>query len=140
MTDASALQNSRVGLPDALTAAQAAIHLPEVPDMLRKLAAYNLGVFMPHRHQEMTGELQVLPDSVVQVESGLDITFRSVDELGNQTGRFLPVGWFWRRGAATPVSVCEMIEDESLSENTRSIKHKMVREKRDNHHSFWQSQ
>ena len=125
MTNTSTSPYVRAGLQHGLATAQAAMHLPEVQEMLRKLSAYNLGVFMPHQHDEVTGEFQILPSSVVQVESDLEVSFRSADEVARQTGRFLPVGWFWRSGAVTPVAVCEMVEEDGLAENTTSIKHKM---------------
>ena len=49
--------NSRYGLPPTLRTAQAAIQWPKVQDMLRRLSAYRLGIFMPHQHDEVTGEL-----------------------------------------------------------------------------------
>ena len=104
MTIANVSQGSACGLPQALRTAQEAIHLPEGQEMLRRLSEYKLGIFMPHRHDEQTGEFQALPDEVVQVESGLEVSFHPTEEIANQTDRFLPVGWFWRAGASTPMA------------------------------------
>jgi len=93
--------------------------------MLRRLSEYKLGVFMPHIHNEHTGEFQALPDEVMQVESGLKVSFQRMEELANQTDHFLPVGWVWRAGASTPSAVCEMVSEEGADDTDRPVKHKM---------------
>ena len=125
MTMANVLQGSGRGLPQPLKTAQEAIQLPEVQAMLRKLSEYHLGIFMPHQHDEHTGEFQPLPDEVIQVESGLKVSFLPVKELANQTNRLLPVGWLWRAGALTPVAACEMDGDEEPGAAGGNVKHKM---------------
>ena len=80
---------------------------------------------MPHMHDEKTGEFKVLPDDVMQVESGLTVTFKRIEEMASQANRFLPVGWVWRDGAASPASACEMVWDEEQGETKREVKHKM---------------
>ena len=62
----------------------------------------NLGIFMPHMHDEQTGELQPLPDNVMQVEPGLEVSFQPTAEIANQTYRFLPVGWCRHVGQQQP--------------------------------------
>ena len=125
MTIANVSQRRDSGLPQALRTAQEAIHLPEVQEMLRRLSEYKLGVFMPHMHDEHTGEFQALPDEVMQVESGLKVSFQRMEELANQTDHFLPVGWVWRAGASTPSAVCEMVSEEGADDTDRPVKHKM---------------
>ena len=125
MTVANVSQGSARGLPQALRTAQAAIHLPEVQEMLRRLSEHKLGIFMPHMHDEQTGEFQPLPDSVMQVESGLEVSFRPAEEIAGQTDRFLPVGWCWRAGVSTPVAACEMVSEEGTGDAERYVKHKM---------------
>jgi hypothetical protein len=125
MTIANVAQGNTAGLPQALRAAQEAMHLPEVQEMLRRLSEYKLGIFMPHMHDEQTGEFQPLPDELMQVESGLEVSFRPTEEIASQTNRFLPVGWFWRAGASTPLAVCEMVWDERPGVAQRNDKHKM---------------
>lgn len=132
MTVANVSRGSSCGLPQALRTAQAAIHLPEVQAMLRRLAGYKLGIFMPHKHDEQTGEFQPLPDEVMQVESGLAVSFQPIEEIANQTDRFLPVGWFWRAGTSTPVTVCEMDVQEGPSDRGRYVKHKMPKRNESN--------
>lgn len=95
-------------LPPPLIIAQDAIYLPEVQDMLRQLSAYNLGIFMPHKHDEKTGQFQELPDELLQVESGLEVTFQTAEQLARTAANFVPVGWFWRDGAPSPLSMCKM--------------------------------
>ena len=125
MTAATISQASAIDLPHALRRAQEAMHFPEVQEMLRRLSEYQLGIFMPHMHDEKTGEFKVLPEDVMQVESGLEVTFQRTEEIANQAGCFLPVGWVWRAGAATPTSVCEMVWDDGQGDTRREVKHKM---------------
>ena len=125
MTIANVSQGSACGLLQALRTAQEAIHLPEVQEMLRRLSEYKLGIFMPHMHDEKTGEFQPLPDEVTQVEAGLEVSFQPAAEIASQADRFLPVGWFWRAGAPTPSALCEMVGKERSGETERYVKHKM---------------
>ena len=125
MTVANVSGSNAYGLAPALRTAQAAIHLPEVQEMLRRLSAYELGIFMPHKHDARTGEFQPLPDEVMQVESGLEVSFQPVEQIAQQTEQFLPVGWIWRAGASTPAAACEMAEEEVPSGTERPVKHKM---------------
>ena len=117
---------SKYGLPPTLSTAQAAIQLPEVQDMLRRLSAFGLGIFMPHQHDEATGEFLPLPADVMQVERGLAVSFQRLDEIANQTASYLPVGWLWRADAPTVASACEMADPEgSEDEAEQAVKHKM---------------
>ena len=125
MTTANVSQRSDYGFPEALRTAQDAIHLPEVQEMLRRLSEYQLGIFMPHMHDERTGEFQILPDGVMQVESGLEVSFQPMEEIASRTDRFLPVGWVWRAGVSTPLAVCEMVSDEGEGDTEPPVKHKM---------------
>ncbi len=125
MTIANVSQGAARGLPQALRTAQEAIHLPEVQAMLRRLSEYNLGICMPHMHDERTGGFQLLADEVTQVESGLAVSFRPTAEIAGQADRFLPVGWFWRAGASTPSAACEMVRADGPGDTLRSDKHKM---------------
>ena len=126
MTIANVSQGNACGLPQALRTAQEAIHFPEVQEMLRRLSEYSLGIFMPHMHDEQTGEFRLLPDQIMQVESGLEVSFQSTEKIANQTDRYLPVGWFWRDGASSPLTVCEMVREERPGDTERSVKHKMT--------------
>jgi hypothetical protein len=125
MTIANVSQKIACGLPQALRTAQEAIHLPEVQQMLRRLSEYKLGIFMPHMHDQQTGEFQPLPDEVMQVESGLEVSFQPIEEIANQTNRYLPVGWAWRAGASTASAVCEMVWEERPGDTEHYVKHKM---------------
>ena len=127
MTTANVSPGSPSGLPQALATAQQAIHLPEVQEMLRRLSEFKLGIFMPHRHDKQTGEFQALPDEVVQVESGLEVSFQAKQKIANQTDRFLPVAWIWGADAPTPTAVCEMVWDEKPGDTQRFGKHKMLK-------------
>lgn len=95
-------------LPSGLRSAQEAVQLPEVQAMLRRLSEFNLGIFMPHIHDEHSGDFQPLPDELLQVESGLAVSFLPTVDIEHQTDRFVPVGWVWRAGTSKPAAVCEM--------------------------------
>ena len=125
MTTANLSQASTLGMPPALRRAHAAILLPEVQAMLQRLADFDLGIFMPHRHDERTGDFQPLPDNVMQVEAGCQVSFQNAQAIVNQAGRFLPVAWRWRGGASVPASVCEMVVPEEHDDPERPVKHKM---------------
>ena len=125
MAFAKLARESVGGLPQSLRTAQAAIHLPEVQEMLRKLSEFGLGISMPHMHGRQAGDFQPLPDEIMQVESGLEVSFRPTQEIANRKDRFLPVGWVWRAGASTPVAACEMVWEEGQGATRRNVKHKM---------------
>ena len=120
----NALETSAANLPQPLRTAQAAMHLPEVQEMLRKLSGYQLGIFMPHMHDPATGDFQSLADGLIQVESGLKVSFRSSEEVALEGSRFLPVGWAWRAGGPMPVAACEMDDDKPVGAGC-AVKHKM---------------
>ena len=125
MTVASVSQGNTLVLPQTLRAAQEAIHLPDVQEMMRRLSKYGLGIFMPHMHDQETGEFQPLPDEVIQVESGLEVSFRPTEEIAIRTDHFLPVGWVWRAGASALSAACEMVREERLGDPGNFEKHKM---------------
>ena len=124
MTTANVSPRSARGLPQGLRVA-GAIELPEVQDMLRRLSQYKLGIFMPHMHEERTGEFQQLPDEIIQVESGLEVSFQPRKEIVSQTDRFLPVTWGWRADASTPLAVCKMVTEAEPDDSEPKVKHKM---------------
>ncbi len=125
MTISNISQAGIKGLPSALISAQEAINLPEVQSMLKRLSEFQLGIFMPHRHDEKTGAFQLLGDDLVQVESGLEVSFKLAKEITLQSDSFLPVGWFWRTEQAAPIAVCEMVSNESAIDAERHADHKM---------------
>jgi hypothetical protein len=92
-------------LPEQLAIAQHAVHLPEVQELMRKLSAYHLGVYMPHMHDEKTGAFQLLPEGVMQVEDNLRVSFQSEDPPGRS---YVPVAWFWHDGP-TPGAKCAAV-------------------------------
>jgi hypothetical protein len=98
-------------LPEQLAIAQRAIHLPEVQEIMRKLSAYHLGVYMPHMHDEKTGAFQLLPTGVTQVEDNLKVSFQSV-AVEPPGPSFVPVAWIWRDGptpGATCTAICNLV-------------------------------
>jgi hypothetical protein len=96
-----------VKLPPDLQRAQDSIALPEVQEMLEKLSHYNLGVFMPHMHDDDTGEFLPLRNGVTQVEDGLKVSFQPEEACVDRPGRsYMPVGWFWQAGGAKAEAKC----------------------------------
>lgn len=128
MMTVSVSPTSATGLPDALRTAQAAMNLPEVRQMLRSLSKYQLGICMPHMHDAATGDFQALAEGIVQVEAGLEVSFRPPQEIHAQPGRYLPVAWAWQAGAVTTVAACEMDKQDSSNGAGGYVKHKMVRQ------------
>lgn len=128
MIVANVSQTNNYDLPQALKTAQEAMQLPEVQEILEKLSQYKLGIFMPHMHDEQTGQFQPLDDNLMQVESGLQVSFLAVGEIASKTHQFLPVGWVWRAGALTTSAACEMVWEEKIDNTGRSGKHKMLKE------------
>lgn len=128
MTTANFSEASTLGMPPALRRAQAAIHLPEVQAMLQRLSDFDFGIFMPHQHDERTGDCQPLRDDVMQAEAGCQVSFQNAREIVNDVDRFLPVAWRWRAGAAVPASVCAMVVPEKQDDPERPVKHKMPAE------------
>jgi hypothetical protein len=107
MSTATVARGDSQGLPPQLRKAQDAINLPEVREMLQKLSAYNLGIFMPHRHDTDTGGFEVLPDDLVQVEAGLKVSFKPAADCAN--GGFVPVGWVWHDDGVNATAMCKMV-------------------------------
>lgn len=112
------------GLPPRIRAAQAAIHFPEVQEMLRRLSEYDLGICMPHLHDELTGTFAPLPTGFIQVESGLKVSFEAAGNVAERAEPFMPVGWEWRGGEAAPVAACEMVSAADTG-GPDDVKHKM---------------
>ena len=123
MTVANVSQGNARGLPDALIAAQAAIHLPEVQEMLCRLSEFKLGIFMPHMHDDQTGEFLPLPENLIQVESDLEVSFQPTETITDQPNCFLPVGWVWRGGEAATVSACVMAWEVGHGDTEGIAKH-----------------
>lgn len=94
--------------------ANRAIQKPEVQEMLRRLSGYGLGICMPHMHTELEDYVP-LPAGVVQVETNLQISFRSTSEARGDA-----VAWVWDDEAKV-ASVCQVCEPD------KSGGHKRVR-------------
>ncbi|MFZ1492653.1 MAG: hypothetical protein WAU60_04480 [Candidatus Competibacter denitrificans] len=78
--------------PEMILKAQQAINTEEVQQILRRLADFGLGIFMPHLHPE-EGGFAPLPSDVVAVERNLKVLF--VKENDIKDGECVPVGWRW---------------------------------------------
>lgn len=83
-----------------LKIAQEAINNEEVQEAARTLAKYNLGIFVPHMHDEQTGEILPLPAAVISCERDLKITFLRTADI--DTG-MEPVAWRWN---GSDIEVC----------------------------------
>jgi len=105
MTIAAATRSTSSGLPSELQKAQDALQLPEVQDMLKRLANHNLGICMPHMHDDRTGEFKVLPPELVQVEDGLRVNFFPAAEV-EQPDRYVPVAWIWHDDGVRAATKC----------------------------------
>jgi hypothetical protein len=90
-------------LPDELRLALQAVEKPEVQEMIKVLAKYNLGVFMPHSHVKGDGKtgngFAVLPTDMMSVEDDLKTSFIPRSEMIS-AGHGVPTGWRWIDGEA----------------------------------------
>lgn len=109
MKTANMLVRSNNSLAPELQVAQDAIRLPEVQEMLRRLSEYNLGIYMPHMHEEKTGNFLPIPDDMVQVETELEVSFKTEGEIAAQPERFVQVGWIWRDGEVSSGAACKQV-------------------------------
>lgn len=73
--------------------AWAAIDLPDVREMMRKLSAYNLGICIPHMHREDV-DFGKLPADTVQVEEDCHVRWVARTELDSMPNS-VPVAWRW---------------------------------------------
>ena len=129
MTTANISMTSYPAMPPALRRAQIAMQRPEVQAMLRRLSEFDLGIFMPHQHDEQTGDFLPLADQMIQVESGCKVSFQRAEPIMKQIDRFLPVAWIWKDGALTPASACEMDLSDRQDGADCLVKHKMPQDK-----------
>jgi hypothetical protein len=89
---------------EKLALAQRSINLPDVQEMLKRLSAYNLGIYMPHIHDE-EGSFHALPVGVVQVEDDLTVSFRTEEEIA-QAPPMVPVAWTWEENNFKVGAMC----------------------------------
>ena len=112
-------------LPLKLRKAQLAIEFPEVQEIIKNLAKYNLGVYMPHLQNSENGNFEVLPDEQVQLENDLQISFVSREDSIKMNA--LPVGWIWKNDGLTNAAQCAMVcvKDDPTPEgaSVHSYKH-----------------
>ena len=79
-------------LPPQLKIAQEAINNPEVQEMIKKLAQFNLGDF------------EMLEDGMMQMENDLEVSFVPINNTAPNT--FLPVGWVWKFDGLSESAAC----------------------------------
>lgn len=106
---ASMVIQATEGLPAELEVAQRAISLPEVQEMLRRLADFNLGIYMPHLHEDATGRFLPLPNDLIQIEDDLKVSFQTEQQLAQQRQPLIQVGWVWRGDGVTPSAECKAV-------------------------------
>ena len=115
-------------LPKELQLAQRAIEYPEVQEIIKRLSKYNLGVFMPHKHDDLTGEFAILPIDEVQLESNLEVRFLKETEV--ESIRAVEIGWRWAengiQSAAKCVVKCQStyLQSQGDSHNTYHVEAK----------------
>src|ERR1044071_8928241 len=86
-----------------IKAAQEAVELEEVQQAARVLAKYNLGICVPHIHDQRTGALSPLPTDLVACERDLKISFAHVSETANTA---IAVAWRWNRSELEVCANC----------------------------------
>ena len=108
-------------LPAQLKVAQESINNPDVQEMIKKLATFNLGVFMPHQHNQESGNFEVLEDGMMQMENDLQVSFLSKKEANPNT--YLPVGWVWQNNGLTESATCTFGCNLVTSPTTGAVVH-----------------
>lgn len=89
---------SKMKMAPEISKAMQAIELPEVRDMLRRLAEYNLGVCIPHMHRTDL-DFDMLPSDTVQVEEDGHVSWLARVDLDPDRGS-IPVAWRWTSNGA----------------------------------------
>jgi hypothetical protein len=79
---------------------QRALESEEVQQAARVLAKHNLGICIPHIHDQETGALLPLPPGIVACERDLKVSFESVTDIEET---LTPVAWRWN---TTAIEVC----------------------------------
>jgi len=91
-------------LPGSMQKAQRAVANPEVQDIIKKLAEYNLGVCMPHMHIT-EGKFVKLPTGTISLEKESEFIPESEADSSNT----LPVAWRWKDGSVIVAGSCHVI-------------------------------
>lgn len=86
--------------PDVRRAADS-IHLPEVQELVKRLAEYGLAVALPHMHGD-DGMLAPLPADQVAYEDGLRVSFLRKDDPILESA--VAVMWRWDSEAQSVVA------------------------------------
>lgn len=101
-------------LPTEIQTAINAIELDEVQEILQKLSKYNLGVCVPHKHNQDTGDFELLPEGTLQLETDLQVCFVKETEITSL--KAIPVAWRWQndgvRASAKCINFCTYIEHQ----------------------------
>ena len=123
MPETNMLPRDLSGLPQELRIAQEAIHLPEVQAMLQKLSTYNLGICMPHVHDDRTGDFLPRAKNVIQVETDLEVSFQPAQDVLDHPETHLPVGWVWQEEQAQPMwaMACVTHPNDSMHYSTNDL-------------------
>jgi hypothetical protein len=77
---------------DFVQAAKEAVETPELVEILKRLAAHGLGVFVPHVHTP-DGHFAPLPSGTVALETNLHVYF--VNATDSCLADAVAVGWVW---------------------------------------------
>ena len=104
---------------EKLRVAQAAINLPEVQSMLKRLGDFNLGIYMPHMHTEEE-DFKALPEDMVQVEENLHVSFR-IRSQAEQNTDAVPVAWTWQSNGGIVGGDCKTFCFPSTQEPGKHI-------------------
>jgi len=93
----------------AMAGAISAIQHPRVQEIIKELSGYNLGVALPHIHQDGTADL--LPDDKVQYENNLVVSFVYKKEFSKKDHSGFPVSWRWNQ-TKNRVEACAWCHDD----------------------------
>lgn len=109
---AEAILGKRNMAPE-IAAAIAAVSLPEVQDMIRRLSRFNLAVCVPHMHLPEQ-DFAVLQSGYVQIEKQCQVSWALRDQV-EADSKMIPVAWRWEddgvEASARCSSFCVPVEN-----------------------------
>lgn len=101
-----------------------AVQIPEVQEMMQRLAKYGLAIAVPHMHGE-EGDFLPLPSDKVVLEDGLEVSFKDANDPEVQTA--IAVAWRSEIDGDPKASgkcICKCSDYAFCGHHHRHIRHK----------------
>lgn len=95
---------TRKAMDPEVEAAIAAVELPEVQEIIRRLSRHHLAVCVPHMHLPEQ-DFAVLPRGMLQIEMRCAVTWSARADV-DDPGRMVPVAWRWEGDGVAASATC----------------------------------